>query len=170
MSEVPPNCSIASCSKIISIPEVDEKNKETKFGFKRLPKVELNFFYLVHLLTDVKFSKELANRKSLRFNSFALSIESEYREIFKNLKECKIVEIKSKYFGRKSIAIMTMLSHVQLKSEEQIEKLRKMSEDPECGIFIKIEFLKFKQLDKEMYEHYNKHGKRLCISCGEFKF
>jgi hypothetical protein len=169
MSQAPPNCTVPTTSKIFTVTKVDEKsgessNEETKKFLKKLPKIDLRFFYLANLTTNVKFSKQLSSRKSLKFADLADEVENEFREIFESIDECKVVGVTSKYFGRKSTSILILSSRVELKTKGVSEKLEKVGKN-EDSVKLKVE--KFEKLDKEMFEHYKKFGRKLCNSCSE---
>lgn len=174
MSQAPspsPNFTISSSSsKVFSIEQVDEKGGESKILLdKKSPNLAVNFFSLMHLSTDVKFSSELKDRKSLRFSAFALNVESELRGVFKSLRECKVVDVKSSRLGGKTLAVVTLDSGVELKKKEKMEKLRKYLEKKEVQSLFRLEGFKVAHVSKELYDHYNRNGKGMCGACGKKK-
>lgn len=164
MSQAPPNCTVLpSSSKIeFTIANVNEKSSEIDKLLCKLPKVVFKFYYLVHLSTDLRFCEKLKDRNSFKFSSFATNIESELKLIFNNLKDCKVVDVKSGMFGRKTLAIATFWSEVELKKEEGKKKVKHEHEG-----LIKVNCYKHEQVNKELFDHYNKYGRKLCSTCGE---
>lgn len=127
------------------------------------------FFYLIQLSSDLKFSKNLKDRKSSKFIGSAFNIESEVRLIFNA--QCKVVDFKDQGFLKKKTKILLTLSTENPLSEKIARgKLKSFSESEEgknCPF--KFHGLKFEEVSREIFEHYNRYGRRICEECGEFK-
>lgn len=166
MSQMPPNVTISSIQsgskpKTFTVTKVEEPSSDLV-----IRKPRSNFFYLIHLTTDVKFSSELKNKKSSRFIALAVNVEGEVRLIFNA--QCKLVDVKScGVFNKKSLTVLTVASENAISEKIARENLENFLKKEGKNCLFKFYGLKFQMLTKEMFAHYNRFGKSLCDNCSK---
>ena len=168
MSQMPPNVTISSIQsgskpKTFTVTKVEEPSSDLV-----IRKPRSNFFYLIQLTTDVKFSSELKNKKSSRFIALAVNVEGEVRLIFNA--QCKLVDVKScGIFNKKSLTILTVASENAISEKIARENLENFLKKEGKNCLFKFYGLKFQVLTKEMFAHYIRFGKSLCDNCSKLK-